>query len=91
MAETDKPIQLTAHAIDVLKERRILERWVIEALRRPVRIKPDRRRAEVRWAFAPITEFGNRILRVVYSEDTNGFRVITAFFDRNASRRRRTR
>lgn len=32
MAETDKPIQLTAHAIDVLKERRILERWVVEAL-----------------------------------------------------------
>ena len=32
MAETDKPIQLTAHAIDVLKERCILERWVVEAL-----------------------------------------------------------
>ncbi len=89
MAETAKPIQLTAHALDVLKERGILEKWVTEALLRPAKIKADSRRGEIRWAFVPIAEFGNRILRVVYFEDANGFRVITAFFDRKASRGRR--
>ena len=88
MAEPDKPIRFTAHALDVLIERGLLERWVTETLRRPVVTEADPMRAGVLWAFAPIAEFGNRILRVVYSEDTTGFRVITAFFDRRASRRR---
>lgn len=91
MAKSDKPIQLTAHALDVLKERGILDKWVFEILRRPAKVQLDPRRAGVRWAFVPIAEFGDRMLRVVYSEDTNGFRVITTFFDRRASRRRRTK
>lgn len=91
MAEADKPIQFTAHALDVLKERGILEKWVVEVLQRPAKIKADPTDARVRWAFAPIAEFGNRMMRVVYSEEPDRYRLITAFFDRRASRRRRTK
>ena len=35
---------------------------------------------------ARIPEHGNRVLRVVYNERTVPWRIVTAFFDRNAGR-----
>ena len=39
-------------------------------------------------AFRRIAAFGNRVLRVVYYDAGSEYRIITVFFDRQASRRR---
>ena len=45
--------------------------------------RPDATRA-----FRRIAAFGNRVLRVVYYDAGTEYRIITVFFDRQASRRR---
>jgi hypothetical protein len=85
----DKPIVLSKHAQDMVDEREIPLDWIERVLRHPVFDEPDRRNPGAVRAYAPIAEFGNRMLRVVYYDDGNQIRVITLFFDRRAARRSR--
>jgi len=85
----DKPIVLSKHAQDMVDEREIPRDWVERALRNPVFEEPDHRNPGAVRAYAPIAEFGNRMLRVVYYDDDSEIRVVTLFFDRRATRRSR--
>ncbi len=77
------------HARASIDERRIKEEWVRRVLAAPEWIEADKTYPDRMLAFARIPEFGNRLLRVVYSEVANEKRVITAFFDRGRAKLRR--
>jgi hypothetical protein len=87
---TDKPIVLSKHARDIAAERKIPEEWIAEVVRTPAFTEPDPIQPGAIRAFRHIAAFGNRVLRVVYSDTETEYRVITLFFDRRATRRRRT-
>lgn len=74
---------LTSHAETVITERGIPIAWVGRVLQSPVRTEPDRDDPELRHALAGIAEYGDRILRVIYNDTVNPWRVVTAFFDRS--------
>ena len=84
-----KPILLSKHAQDVLDEREIQMDWIEHVLQNPAFTEPDRHNPGAIRAYASIAAFGNRMLRVVYYDTGSVIRVITLFFDRRATRRRR--
>jgi hypothetical protein len=73
---------LTDHASMVLRERAIPVEWVRRVLTHPRLRLPDAEDPDLFHALAPIAERDNRVLRVVYNETTDPWRVITAYFDR---------
>jgi hypothetical protein len=83
----DKPIILSKHAQNMLDEREIPVDWIERVLRNPVFEEPDRQNPGALRAYAPITEFGNRMLRVVHYDTQTEIWVITLFFDRRATTR----
>ena len=74
--------ELTAHAATVVKERAIDAAWITRVLAEPKRTEPDRLDQSLVHALAPIPEWGNRVLRVVYNPNVEPLRVVTAYFDR---------
>jgi hypothetical protein len=70
----------------MLVERKIEASWVELAIREPEAVEPDPLRPGVLLAFRRVPERGGRFLRVVYVQDSNLIRVLTAFFDRNRMR-----
>jgi len=85
----DKPIVLSTHVQHSAAERKIAEEWIAQVVRNPVTRKPDPTRPGATRAFGPIAAFGNRMLRVVYYDVETEYQVVTVFFDRRATRRRR--
>jgi hypothetical protein len=85
----EKSIILSEHAQDMLDEREIPLDWIERVLRNPVLEEPDRQNPGAIRAYAPITEFGNRMLRVVHYDTETEIRVITLFFDRRMTARAR--
>jgi hypothetical protein len=85
----DRPILLSKHAQDMIDERKIPLDWIERVLANPVFKEPDTNHLGATRAYAPIAEFANRMLRVVYYDSGVELRVITLFFDRRATRRRR--
>lgn len=75
----------SAHAENMLAERRIDRSWVEMALAEPDWVEPDPKPDRKR-AFRAIARAGGRILRVVFTETAGEFRIVTVFFDRNAKR-----
>jgi uncharacterized protein DUF4258 len=86
---SDKPISFSKHAQDMIDEREIPLDWIEHVLANPVFEEPDTNHPGATRAYAPIAEFGNRMLRVVYYDTGVEVRVITLFFDRRATRRSR--
>lgn len=82
MTPSDFPYELTEHAAKVITERGIHLEWVAAVLRHPAATAPDADDPQVRHAMAPIEEYGRRVLRVVYNEQVEPWRIVTAFFDR---------
>ncbi|SCM70606.1 conserved hypothetical protein [uncultured Pleomorphomonas sp.] len=76
----------TRHALEVMTEREISPDWVERTLASPEADEPDRADPGLRCAFRSIPERDGRILRVVYSSQTEEIRIITAFFDRGRRR-----
>ena len=74
--------ELTQHAIIVLKERGIPIEWMERVLNQPEKIVPDQNDPELQHALGIIPEYGNRVLRVVFSKKTEPIRIITVYFDR---------
>lgn len=83
---SERQINFTRHAADMLAERGIERDWVERAINNPDAIEPDTERDNVFRAFRSIPERQGRVLRVVFSLGDNQIRVITAFFDRARSR-----
>jgi hypothetical protein len=79
---TVRRIAFTRHAAAMLIERNIERKWVERALREPDATEPDPRHPNTFRSFRMIPERDNRILRVVYTENAEEFRVITTFLDR---------
>jgi hypothetical protein len=73
----------TEHARTAIGERAIRLEWVERVVANPEWIESDAHDPTVTLAFAPISEFGGRILRVVYYVETDGPRIVTAYFDRS--------
>lgn len=79
---SDQSLRFTKHAELMLAERHIRRDWINRAISVPDAIERDPNRENVFRAFRSIPERNGRILRVVYSQDGDDLRVITAFFDR---------
>ena len=69
----------------MVDEREIALEWIERVLQSPVFEEADPRHLGAVRAYAPIAEFGNRMLRVVYYDTGREIRVITLFFDRRAT------
>jgi Domain of unknown function (DUF4258) len=76
------PIVLTTHAQDMLVERVIDRTWVEATIRQPDALVDDPSRSGVKRAFRRVAERDGRYLRVVYIQEDDKIRVLTAFFDR---------
>jgi hypothetical protein len=81
--------QLSKHAQDMVDERKIPLGWIERVLENPTFEEPDVEHPGATRAYAPIREFGDRMLRVVYYDTGSVVRVVTLFFDRRATRRSR--
>ncbi len=79
-----KTLILTRHAETKMAERGLRSAWVEQTVRSPAWTESEPRDPSAERRFAPIPEFGGRILRVVCVETENAIRVITATFDRGA-------
>jgi len=70
----------TAHAKDMLKEREILEEWVLQTIR-----NPDKRKLGSdgnTHYFRLLPERENHILHIVVNESVEPNRIVTLFLDR---------
>ena len=74
--------ELTNHAATVIRERGIKREWIDQVLNQPSRTEPDRVDPQLRHALAPIAQHGNRVLRVIYNQTANPWRIVSAYFDR---------
>jgi Domain of unknown function (DUF4258) len=79
-------IRLTEHAERELRRRAIAFEWVEAAIAAPDRAEQDPRDPALTRSFKAIPDFGHRLLRVVHRPDDDDILVITAHFDRGASR-----
>lgn len=89
MSHTDErhiDFRLTKHARKVISERGISCVWIKRVLAFPLAVELDREDAALLHAIGHITERDDRILRVVYNKTVKPWSVVTAFFDRKASR-----
>ena len=73
---------LTKHAETVINERGIKPDWLGRILQNPAQQMADAADPELKHAIGAIAETDNRILRVVYNDNVNPVRIITAYFDR---------
>ncbi|MHB2149521.1 DUF4258 domain-containing protein [Calditrichota bacterium LG25] len=73
--------ELTEHAKKVIAERNIKLEWIELVISSPLKIENDAEDEELEHALGKISEYGNRILRVIYKK---GFpkRIVTVYFDR---------
>jgi hypothetical protein len=69
-------------------ERNLAEEGIAEAINSPDFTEPGPTQPGAIRAFRRIAAFGNRVLRVVYYDAGTEYRIITVFFDRQASRGR---
>ena len=88
MSRAGKPVILTRHAKAVQLHRDIETSWIERTLAEPEWTVPDPNDSALQRAFRSIAERDNRVLRVVFSDEADHVRVISAFFDRNAARPR---
>lgn len=74
------------HAKEMLVERGIAREWVERAILNPDTIEADPKHVDRTRAYKAVPERDGRVLRVVYVQSGQAYRVITLFLDR--SRRR---
>jgi uncharacterized DUF497 family protein len=76
---------LTEHARDALKKRQIPIAWVDKAWSAPEVTEADPVDARLEHRLARISEFGNRVLRVIVNVKKTPPHIVTAFFDRRST------
>jgi Domain of unknown function (DUF4258) len=80
-----KPVVLSIHAQEVMKERKLDLAWVELAANQPEWTTPDDD-PELERRFRAITERQGRVIRVVCREEADAIFIVTAYFDRRARR-----
>lgn len=73
----------TAHALAVMAERKIRQAWADRVMDAPVLVLDDRTDPALKHALGRISERADRVLRVVYNDQTDPWRIVTAYFDRS--------
>ena len=66
-----------------MADREISKEWVKRTIAEPALRLPDHNDSEVELFYRSISEYGNRVLRVVVNTCGKVWQVVTAFFDRN--------
>lgn len=74
---------LTQHALDVIKEREIPIEWIERVLKAPTLTEPDQKDNALEHRLGLISEYSNRVLRVIVNTWVDPIRVITVYFDRD--------
>ncbi len=88
MADGDRPIVFSRHAVERMEERSIAKAWAEQTLRNPDFKRQDASETGERRAFRQIDEAGGRWLRAVYRLRGDEIFVITVFLDRKAEKAR---
>lgn len=70
-----------------MAEREIPVEWVERVLDDPTLIEPVSNEPDLENRFARISEFGNRVLRVVVNKGVVPERVVSVYFDRRMQNR----
>ena len=82
-SDPEKPsYELTRHARDVMRERKIRLEWLEKAFLSPELIEPGESNPLQEKRFRRIPEFGNRVLRVAVNTEFVPVRIVSVFFDR---------
>jgi len=76
--------ELSTHAKDMLRERRIAEEWVWRTIENPSNKKKGKD-GNIHYR-KPIRERDGRVLRVVVNPYVDPRRIVTVFFDRRLSK-----
>ena len=76
---------LTEHAAKRCRRRKIQAEWIEAALTHPARTENDREDPALVHALLAIPERGFRVLRVIYNEAVTPVRIVTVYFDDEAS------
>ncbi len=74
--------ELSAHAVAVMTERQIQLGWMEGVLTSPERTEPDKVDPDLQHALGRVRERDDRVLRVVYNDKTDPWRIVTVYFDR---------
>ena len=80
-------IELSSHAREVIKRRNIEIEWLGFVIENPEIIEQDAVDVDLEPRLARISQHGNSVLRVVMSMDATPTRLVTAYIDRNMSKR----
>lgn len=75
--------ELSCHAEERLRERKIPLAWLEQALTMPDLTEPDPDDPDLEHRLAIIVECGYRVLRVVCHPEADPLKVITVHFDRS--------
>lgn len=76
---------LTDHAKKRCQKRKVQEAWIAATLEHPARTENDEEDPTLVHALRAIPEKGFRVLRVIYNESSTPVRIVTAYFDDEAS------
>lgn len=76
-------LDYTRHAARAMEERSITRAWVESTVAEPDLRTADPNDPEVERFFRRISEFGDRVLRVVVNTHVAPWRVVSVFFDRS--------
>jgi hypothetical protein len=79
-------LHLTRHVMQGLSERRLERAWVERVATAAERVEPSRSRAGVTLRFGRIHEAGGKVLRATTIDENEVRVVVTAHFDRMATR-----
>jgi hypothetical protein len=82
------PLVYTLHAETVVRERLLDKSWIERTVREPQFVTGDAKDPTAKRYFGSVLERGGRILRVVCVETPHEIRILSAFFDRGAGRRK---
>ncbi|CAA2099278.1 hypothetical protein MBUL_00066 [Methylobacterium bullatum] len=82
-----KPIVFIDHADQRLARRGLDREWIERTIRQPDFLEPDPDHPERVRAYRSLPECDGRVLRVIYEDASVEIQVITAFLDRNRTRR----
>ncbi|HET54372.1 MAG TPA: DUF4258 domain-containing protein [Ignavibacteria bacterium] len=73
---------LSEHAKKVITERKIDVKWIDQACRKPDHVDNDKKSINLEHRLKIITDYDNRVLRVVCNVESDPITIVTAFFDR---------
>jgi hypothetical protein len=82
------PYKLTAHAARQIERRKIDFAWLQTALDDPDEERSDAEDPTIRHRLKRIEEMDGRVLRVLYNQEADPIRIVSAFFDRRLRDRR---